>query len=125
MDVDDETVHAGIQEMIHRVSDDGAAADLQKRFRAALGQRPEPRPQSGRQNERRLKSPFRQWHLFLTTESQRAQRTILSGESGDADSPEAFWLSAEKIPGRQKMFCLSVFADRQKIYFSVSSVSPW
>jgi hypothetical protein len=56
MGVNDETIHTGIQEMIHRVRDDGTLPDLQKGFRAALRQRPEPRPQPGREDKGSLKS---------------------------------------------------------------------
>jgi hypothetical protein len=57
MGIHDETVHAGVTEMIHYVSDDGTPSNLQERLRTMLGQRAKPRPQAGAQDEGSLESP--------------------------------------------------------------------
>jgi hypothetical protein len=66
MGVNDETIHADSQEMIHRIRNDGTPPDLQKRFRAMLRQGPKPRPQSRRQDKSRLKPSS--VHKILTAE---------------------------------------------------------
>ena len=61
MGVHDDALHAGVQEMIHRVGDDGTPPHLQERLRTPLRQRVQPRPQAGAQDKGGFESPSFQW----------------------------------------------------------------
>jgi hypothetical protein len=65
MGIHDETIHAGVTEMIHYVGDDGTPSNLQERLRTPLGQRAKPRPQAGSQDEGGLESPSLQFTFLL------------------------------------------------------------
>jgi hypothetical protein len=65
MGIHDETIHAGVTEMIHCVSNDGTSSNLQERLRTPLGQRAKPGPQAGAQDEGGLESPTFQFTFLL------------------------------------------------------------
>ena len=80
MGVHDEAIHADLQEMIHRVGDDGTSSDLQERLRTSLRQRPKPRPQPGAQDEGCLESS-----PFINPHFSHAQQNLTGRELGDRE----------------------------------------
>jgi len=66
MGIDDEAFHADAEEVVHRVGDEGTAADGQQGLGAIVGQRPHPHAQSRSEEKRRPKVlPF--LHRFFSS----------------------------------------------------------
>ena len=61
---------------------------------------------------------------MLVRDTEVAEKAIISGELGEADSPEHPEAFDCNGPKGSEVFCLSVSPDRQKIVLSALSASP-
>jgi len=61
---------------------------------------------------------------MLVRDTEVAEKAVISGESGEADSPEDPAAFGCNGPEGSEVLCLSASPDRQKIVLSALSASP-